>query len=712
MSIEFHCGTCDQQFKVPDHFAGKQAKCKTCGQIVEVPYPAAVRSQPELPPLGGPFDLDMGSLQCAVDAEEESTVLVGPALTSRSSSGSPVFWIAVGGGVATLFVLAMVLVMTLLSVVRKESSSSSDVTEEAVAVSAETDNGPSIGASSPASSDASSRDTDSGDTPSPFDPPSSTDTESPFDTPSASDPPAAPESSATYATWGSTEPDFKVTIPDPGFFGTYAFSPPPQPYLAAGANVFDLETGEKVGSIRENLEGVERCGLSPNGKVFAKTDKRLGGKVDLVLCETGKLSRELIIPSFAGKSDFEEVMDSLPPELREQVKNTPGNPFEEGTEDPSSGPVANKDIRVDWLEFLDDNTLLSIVSSHFKGAAFVWDVTTGELKSAFPMEAANGERCALSRDRKYLASSQGPTLVVRELPGAKIVATMQTPPKVAEASFSLHGCRGLAFSADGTELAAYLRRDNMVRIVCWNAQAKIIFDQPRLRLAQTGGVGVGALQWVPDGSGWLLDGRYLLDRQSKRLVWQLEQMYDRLGCRFRTKESLLVNRSGNGNLDLVRMEFPWTEIRDALARIDSDEGVLLRPGGAATLKVQLGTLRYSNPQQTTQELTKVLTERLAIDDVGVAPDRPMQLVAFYTEKAGETLKVVERGMFAFDVRDTGKTVEETKGRLELKWVDQAGKVVWEREITRATARHGDLERSPARTSARACSRTCWGSCPA
>ena len=150
----------------------------------------------------------------------------------------------------------------------------------------------------------------------------------------------------------------------------------------------------------------------------------------------------------------------------------------------------------------------------------------------------------LSDDRKYLASPQGHTFVVRELSKGEIVATMQTPPEVEGARFSMMGCRGVAFSPDGTELAAYLRWNNMVRVVCWSAHAKIIFDQPRIRLASTGGVGVGALQWVSDKSGWLLDGRYLLDRESKLLVWQLEQMYDRLGCRFRTKESLLVNRGG------------------------------------------------------------------------------------------------------------------------------------------------------------------------
>ncbi|MFC1596735.1 WD40 repeat domain-containing protein [Planctomycetota bacterium] len=706
MSIEFHCGNCHRPFKVPDDFAGKRAKCKTCGQIVEVPYPAGPAAPSGLPPLGQSADLDLSGLEGALAAERQPVAPMGPgpfgaspldgpltpARRKRSDSDiSPAVWIAVGGGGAAVLVLAVVMAVMMFTGGPKETASSGDATDEAAA--SETDAGLSVEAPSPPSLDESPPDSSGspfGRESRPSEPAPSRPTLS-RPTPSSPDTPPAPESATEYVTWGTTEPDFKVKIPDPGFFGTFAFSPPPQPYLAAGANVFNLETGEKVGTIREELKGVERCALSPDGMLFAKTEKKLGGKIDLVLCETGRLSREIIVPSFAGRSEAEEVMDSLPPAVREMVKDAPGNPFEVADDKESSGPVADKHVAVEWLEFVDDDMLLSVVSSHFKGAAFLWDVATGEVKSQFAMAAAPGERCALSDDRKYMASPEGHTFVVRELPKGKIVATMQTPPNVEGARFSMMGCRGVAFSPDGTELAAYIRRDNMVRVICWSAHAKLIFDQPRIRLALSGGVGVGALQWVPDKSGWLLDGRYLLDRESKRLVWQLDQMRDRLGCRFRTKESLLVNRGGAA-MELVRMEFPWEEIHDALGRIDSDEPALLRPGGAATLQIQTGTLRYSNPQQTAQELTKVLTERLALDDVSVAPNQPMRLVAFYTEKAGETLKVVEQtGPFHFNVRDTGQTVEETKGRLELKWVDEGGKVVWEREISRTTARYTSEE---------------------
>ncbi len=40
--IEFTCSGCSRTFTVPDSFAGRRAKCKSCGAPIEVPNPAAV----------------------------------------------------------------------------------------------------------------------------------------------------------------------------------------------------------------------------------------------------------------------------------------------------------------------------------------------------------------------------------------------------------------------------------------------------------------------------------------------------------------------------------------------------------------------------------------------------------------------------------------------------------------------------------------------
>lgn len=66
MSIEFACSQCGQKLRVGDESAGKRAKCPKCGQINEIPQPAAeapdefwdnasLPEVPQTPPGSSPF---------------------------------------------------------------------------------------------------------------------------------------------------------------------------------------------------------------------------------------------------------------------------------------------------------------------------------------------------------------------------------------------------------------------------------------------------------------------------------------------------------------------------------------------------------------------------------------------------------------------------------------------------------------------------------
>ena len=48
--IRFSCPGCRRRFTVPDHYAGKKANCKTCGQMLVVPESNPRASTPEPPP--------------------------------------------------------------------------------------------------------------------------------------------------------------------------------------------------------------------------------------------------------------------------------------------------------------------------------------------------------------------------------------------------------------------------------------------------------------------------------------------------------------------------------------------------------------------------------------------------------------------------------------------------------------------------------------
>jgi ubiquitin-protein ligase/DNA-directed RNA polymerase subunit RPC12/RpoP len=72
--IEFSCTSCGRAFAVPDHFAGRRAKCKSCGVELTVPQPkpagrprraAAQNPEPESAPK-----IPMRIRRLAADAEQ------------------------------------------------------------------------------------------------------------------------------------------------------------------------------------------------------------------------------------------------------------------------------------------------------------------------------------------------------------------------------------------------------------------------------------------------------------------------------------------------------------------------------------------------------------------------------------------------------------------------------------------------------------------
>jgi ubiquitin-protein ligase/DNA-directed RNA polymerase subunit RPC12/RpoP len=66
--ITFQCGGCGRAFNVPDEFAGRKAKCKTCGNQVVVPHPdAAVAPPPPAAPK-----LSMRQRRLIADAQQMS----------------------------------------------------------------------------------------------------------------------------------------------------------------------------------------------------------------------------------------------------------------------------------------------------------------------------------------------------------------------------------------------------------------------------------------------------------------------------------------------------------------------------------------------------------------------------------------------------------------------------------------------------------------
>ncbi len=725
MVIPVRCGNCGAGYKVPDHYAGRRAACKTCGQVVQIPSAPTAAQAPGA--AGAPADdllaSELGRLESAAAVEQQTSMplssgplsepLSGPLRTlplkrRRSSKMPPWLWAVIGGGAAVFVMLLIVVAVSLSGGPQETAVRDADAEGEAGADSdaepPQTDEspaGPPAFAAprpvskaepsatpiweplveEPASPSASETESFGSGLPQPGESPqvkAEPDRE-PWGAASSSGPPDSPFAAPadTHASWGAAEPGFSIQLRGVGFFGPVTYANRPHLFMAAGQTVVNLETGDQVGRLNEKPEGsLFNCtALSADGKFLAHYNHKQKGQVTLISCETGGVLHELTVPEFEKEKKTS----------RGRRGRRGPSAMEEQFEKMTAQFMGGRDVDVNYLQFADGQQLLAVASADFKHAGIVWDAASGEVVSQFPMDGASKTEVAITPDGKHVASRAGNVIAVYELPRGKIVARMPPPRGVGEGKSAAFAA-GMEFSPDGTELAGYYRYGSTVRLVCWSSKAEVAFDQPNIRLRSEGSAFVGPLQWVPDKSGWLLDGRFLLDRESKRIVWEYENP-TRFGALFMDAETVMVNRVSHGDPELVRMKFPWDKIRQAMTAMEAGQDVLLKPGGAVSLEVKTGTIRHGSPQQTQQELANVLTERLAADGLSVAPGQPIRLVVFYTENAGETLRVVEqRGPFHFNIHDTGQRVEETRGKLEVKWVDEEGRVVWEREVGRGGPR--------------------------
>lgn len=85
--ISFSCSGCGRSFSVPDEFAGRRAKCKTCGGPVVVPPPAAAAPASATAPPGAP-PLRIRRLQS--DAAQMQAAFAGsPHIRLHGAIGNP-----------------------------------------------------------------------------------------------------------------------------------------------------------------------------------------------------------------------------------------------------------------------------------------------------------------------------------------------------------------------------------------------------------------------------------------------------------------------------------------------------------------------------------------------------------------------------------------------------------------------------------------------
>ncbi len=316
--------------------------------------------------------------------------------------------------------------------------------------------------------------------------------------------------------------------------------------------------------------------------------------------------------------------------------------------------------------------------------SLVWDTKTGKVVNRYDV----GDRLSLgdpgvrpmafSADAKYLVyePQSAKSLLVVSLETGKAVARLVIPEEVTKAS-GFTKVEGVCFSTDGNEIAG-ICGFNPPHLICWNAQAQIVYDQvlPAGSGDSSGDTSEYLLQSLPDGSGWVLNGRAIFDRKHRVLVYRAAGVYGYgRGTQFRLidEDHILLRDSLSKGADLVVVRVPWLTIRTALAALEKGEHVALRPGQAVSVAVDIGAVDFTTAQQASDELRKEIVERLEADGMQVAENQPIVLHARYFEEKGGTLKVVQQNSAKEIIAtgksavETGQTVGETVGTLEISY---------------------------------------------
>ena len=622
MTILASCTACSREYRLKDEMAGKSFSCKDCGEKVRVgdgspvarTKPAAKSKQrdPEEDPWAEPLPPRRRT--------SNSSGNTGPSrrnVSAGKSSKAPLF-IGLGAGAVALIVAAV------LFFPKRDSSNS---------VAESSSPSPQATGAVPANSVTASGETATGSTVSSVAATGGV-PGSVADPGVAATDLVAPAIASSGATSGASE-NSTAASPTPVAFPldpdpvNISWDKLPKIKLAAGSDFdypqagtsivavrdliggaytstsWDLATGKSIGQIKGLPISVGERSMSPDGQILAVLD---GPR------------KNVQIWSFV------------------EGKMTLTIPVEQGT------------AMVNDMACLSSSRVLTYTLTQ-NGTSFVkqwklYDATTGQLlKSQNHEKSIDLNSVAVSFGGKYFASSElneGTTIYRTETLEAAATLPMPALPYATPS--------GAAFNAAGDQLSV-VWTDSKTTLISTTKLAdgsvSEISVPGHLTLSPiTGQTYSGpAIEWLPDGTGWLLFGRTIVDAGSRQRVWTIDT--DGLnGTRRRQllPEGQLVY-TGGANLETMKItnpglkviEWPKADAAKSIAAMAAGGDAKLKPGSVVALKVEIGKLKYGTPEETRSKLEDAFKERLTADGMESNGDPDAVLSVSYSEADGKEM---------------------------------------------------------------------------
>ena len=289
-------------------------------------------------------------------------------------------------------------------------------------------------------------------------------------------------------------------------------------------------------------------------------------------------------------------------------------------------PSIERDVDCDYVGLSTGKWLL--VSGRGNGqrprVMEVWDAQTGKRVRRFACNLGSAAATSISSDGRYLAAADSRTVQIYDIATGAAVAAMSPPaPADANRSNPVPGVsiNELLFSPDGASVAALSSSPFQAgRLIAWDNHGTVTDDIA----CPTGGVefnpsGARSLQWSPDGNAWLVSQHWIVDRKSKRPVWNIQFPFaDYARTLFIDPDHLLVLHNGPSSNNSETVPIPWADIRKALDVMTSKSSTLaFGPGKSVAIEIECVNPRGDVPA-TKAALLKSMTTRLDREGIKVA----------------------------------------------------------------------------------------------
>jgi WD40 repeat protein len=174
----------------------------------------------------------------------------------------------------------------------------------------------------------------------------------------------------------------------------------------------------------------------------------------------------------------------------------------------------------DYLDFAGSNRL--VLGFSWEKSIQIWDLTAQRQLATFAVPRLEKDATCVSPGGRYVATIAEHALRIHATEDGQELA-MEPLPK-GENNWELNG-KGLAFSPDGSELAALCEAFGKLYVIVWQADSGKLLARhgpyDRDTVPQPPGYTAQPIQWLPRQDGWLVHGESIIEKVSGKKAWNL-----------------------------------------------------------------------------------------------------------------------------------------------------------------------------------------------